>query len=76
MDISGSSSAPEVVDCYLGWDGGQSGELQSDHLYCLDGQPDSEGPVNYDVYAAFNRTIGAAWRNGSGVTKVTVILLP
>ena len=63
----------EVSNYYLGWGGG---ELRSQYLYALDGQPDSEGPVNYDIYAAFNRTIYSAGRDGSGVTEVTVTLHP
>jgi len=63
----------EVSNYYLGWGGG---ELRSQYLYALDGQPDSEGPVNYDIYAAFNRTIYSAGRDGSGVTEVILTLHP
>ncbi|MCP4661798.1 MAG: CRTAC1 family protein, partial [bacterium] len=53
---------------------GQADSLVSPYLYALDGQPDSEGPVNYEVYAAFNRTIGTSGRDGSGVTRVRIRL--
>ncbi len=53
---------------------GEAETLVSPYLYALAGQPDSEGPVNYDIYAAFNRTIAAPWRNGSGVTRVRIRL--
>ncbi len=54
-----------------------SGELiggifQSSFLYALNGQPDTEGPVNYDIYAAFNRSIGTSSRWGRGVTEVRI----
>ena len=67
----------EVGDGRLGWKSpGISNELRSEYLYALSGQADSEGPVNYDVYAAFNRTIGSADRTGSGVGRVGVTLIP
>lgn len=52
--------------------------LKSYVLYALAGQPDSEGPVNYDIYAAFNRVISPqnTDRVGTGVSKVTVTLFP
>lgn len=53
-----------------------SGDIRSSWLYALNGQPDTEGPVNYDIYAAFNRVVNGNYRIGSGVGKVTVCLLP
>ena len=53
---------------------GQKSDLSSQYLYALNGQRDDEGPLNYDLYAAFNRTIGSADRNGSGVRKIIVEL--
>jgi hypothetical protein len=53
---------------------GQTSELSSQYLYALKGQRDDEGAVNYEIYAAFNRTIGSSDRNGSGVRKITVEL--
>lgn len=65
-----------VGDEYAAWDDGQgtAGSVSSPYLFALDGQADSEGPVNYDVYAAFNRSIGSVGRIGAGVGQVTVCL--
>lgn len=62
-----------VSNKFLGWNNhsGTSGHLNSPYLYALDGQPDTEGLVNYDIYAAFNRSISSS-RPGSGVSKVTI----
>jgi hypothetical protein len=51
------------------------GVIRSPWLYALDGQPDTEGPVNYDIYAAFNRVVAGSYRLGSGVAEVTVCLI-
>jgi hypothetical protein len=60
---------------YLSWSyNGQTNELSSQYLYALKGQRDDEGRVNYDIYAAFNRTIASSGRNGTGVRKVIVEL--
>lgn len=61
---------------YAAWGGGsgQVGSVTSPNLFALNGQPDSEGPVNYDIYAAFNRSIGSVGRIGAGVGQVTVCL--
>ncbi len=73
----GDTVSIEVSNYYLGWQVGQRiGELRSQYLYALDGQPDNEGPINYDIYAAFNRSIYSYYRYGSGVTQVTVTLYP
>jgi len=61
----------EVSNERLVWTGG---DLNSEYLYALAGQPDFEGPVNYDVYAGFNRTIGNGSRRGSGLSSVTITL--
>ncbi|HEY0738470.1 MAG TPA: hypothetical protein VGD69_26360 [Herpetosiphonaceae bacterium] len=51
--------------------------IGSIYTYALAGQYDSEGSVNYDIYAAFNRTVAyRADRLGSGVTSVGVTLYP
>jgi hypothetical protein len=55
-------------------DRGASGSVTSPSLFALDGQPDGEGPVNYDIYAAFNRAIAGPYRFGRGVSRVTVTL--
>jgi hypothetical protein len=59
--------------------GGSAGHLSSPYLYALGGQEDDEGPVNYEIYAAFNRVIDTSGcppeeRRGSGVTHVKVKL--
>jgi hypothetical protein len=62
---------------YAAWNAGPGlqGSVTSPYLYALNGQADSEGPVNYDIYAAFNRVIsGPGDRLGSGVGLVTVCL--
>lgn len=64
-----------VKNQFLSWSyTGQKGDLSSQYLYALDGQQDDEGQINYDIYAAFNRTISSSGRNGSGVRKITVEL--
>lgn len=45
-------------------------------MFALAGQPDSEGLVNYDIFAAFNRVIADPFRLGSGAASVTVTLFP
>ncbi|MEZ4717116.1 MAG: hypothetical protein R2851_13675 [Caldilineaceae bacterium] len=49
------------------------GDVESPYLFALDGQSDREGPVNFDIYAAFNRNITGD-RLGVGVRNVTVTL--
>lgn len=64
-----------VRNQYFSWSyQGQKSELSSPYLYALNGQRDDEGPRNYDIFAAFNRTIEPAGRNGTGVRKITVEL--
>ncbi|MBC2693676.1 MAG: hypothetical protein HF982_00005 [Desulfobacteraceae bacterium] len=64
-----------IKDQFFGWHyKGYTGEHSSPYLFALNGQNDDEGPINYDVYAAFNRTIGSSERDGSGVSKVRVVL--
>jgi hypothetical protein len=65
----------EVADRNLCWRLLTYTCLNSEWLYALNGQPDTEGPVNYDIYAAFNRVItGRTDRNGTGVSSVSVFL--
>lgn len=50
-----------------------AGVMASPWLFALKGQPDSEGPVNYDIYASFNRVItGTVDRFGTGASKVKI----
>jgi uncharacterized protein (TIGR02145 family) len=66
-----------VKNQFFGWERkGNIGKMKSEFLYALDGQLDDEGPENYDIYAAFNRTIGSAGRNGIGVGRVFIELKP
>lgn len=65
----------EVGDGYLGWSsGGTDGQIQSPALFALNGQPETDGSVNYSMFAAFNRTIADETRNGQGVYRVIVRL--
>jgi len=62
-----------VKNQYLSWQMYVvNGSLSSPYLYALAGQPDLEGPINSDIYAAFNRTIGDTSRSGTGVVSVTI----
>lgn len=65
-----------VSDGFLGWNNhlGNTGSIASPGLFALAGQPDFEGPVNYDIYAGFNRVINGAFRQGGGIEAVTVCL--
>ena len=53
---------------------GTAGSLISPFIFALAGQPDQTGPVNYDIFAAFNRTIGSGARLGAGVGRAQVCL--
>lgn len=71
---AGQTIAFEVRNNAFGWDGHT---LVSDNLYALGSQIDTEGPVNFDVYAAFNRVISlSSPRVGTGVGWVMIQLLP
>lgn len=64
-----------VKNQFLSWrENGQKSDLSSQYLYALNGQGDDEGPLNYDIYAAFNRTIASSGRIGSGVRRIIVEL--
>ena len=65
-----------VQDQFLAWNNnsGVSGSLASPYLYSLNGQADTEEPVNYDILAAFNRVIAGNYRSGSGVGEATIRL--
>ena len=60
-----------IVDSAAGYE-----EVNSSYLYALAGQPDGEGRSNYDIFAAFNRTIDSGGRDGSGVSEVVVTVYP
>ena len=48
-----------------------TGEVSSKFLYALAGQADREGPVNHDVFLAFNRVVSSG-RFGTGVSRITL----
>ncbi|MGC1378152.1 MAG: metallophosphoesterase, partial [Anaerolineales bacterium] len=62
----------QVKDQYLYWQMYVvNGFLNSPFLYALTGESDTGG-VNYDIYAAFNRTIYDSTRSGTGVSTVNI----
>ncbi|MCB0074024.1 MAG: VWA domain-containing protein, partial [Caldilineaceae bacterium] len=61
----------EIADGSVRFEG--FGDVESPYLFALDGQSDREGPVNFDIYATFNRNITGD-RLGVGVRNVTVTL--
>jgi hypothetical protein len=68
--------ALEVSNDRLGINyGGGIEVVESPYLFALDGQLDRAGLANYEIYAAFNRTIDGS-SNGSGISKVVVTLYP
>jgi hypothetical protein len=74
---SGSTITLTVGDGYFSYEEetGHVIALHGKNLFSLNGQADSEGPVNYDVFAAFNRCIDShPVTTGSGVDRVTVTL--
>ncbi len=73
---AGDTAVFEVRNASLKWLSPSMGGLNSSDLYALNGQADAEGPVNYDIYAGFNRVIGTKYRNGSGAGYVHIELLP
>ena len=72
-----------VADKFVCW-GNAYSELNfktappsADLLFALSGQPDSEGPVNYDIYVGLNRVIFGAPANGrigAGLSRVYIRL--
>ncbi|MEZ4733538.1 MAG: VWA domain-containing protein [Caldilineaceae bacterium] len=72
----GETLSLEVANERLGINtGGGIEVITSPYLFALNRQPDRAGTVNYDLYAAFNRTIDGS-RSGSGVNQVVVTLYP
>lgn len=79
-EVAGLVTGPGELFLTIGnemaaWDNGAgySGNASSPYLFALDGQADSEGPINYDIYAAFNGVV-AGGRYGTGVGQVTICL--
>jgi len=72
----GKSISLEVSNERLHWTSPSGGgEVFSKYLYTLKGQNTVYGPVDYDIYAAFNRVIGTDRRSGSGVNSVRIRLV-
>jgi hypothetical protein len=68
--------ALEVSNDRLGINyGGGIEVVESPYLFALDGQLDRAGLANYEIYAAFNRTIDGS-NSGSGISQVVVTLYP
>jgi hypothetical protein len=65
-----------VANEFTSWNNnnGVSGSLSSPYIFALNGQADNEGPINYDVFAAFNRVVDGNYRNGEGLSAVTIHL--
>ncbi|MDQ3248903.1 MAG: VWA domain-containing protein, partial [Chloroflexota bacterium] len=72
----GDTISLEVANEHLGINAlGGIEVLDSPYLFALDGQADREGSTNYDLYAAFNRTVDGS-SNGRGVSQVVITLYP
>ena len=66
----------EISNNRLVWqnDRGLDGEVKSPYVFCLAGQPDTEGPVNHDIFIGINQVINGD-STGSGVKRVRIRLL-
>ncbi|MEM7126195.1 MAG: vWA domain-containing protein [Chloroflexota bacterium] len=77
MVRGGESMTIEVANEWLSVHSpGGNEEISSPYLYALARQPDREGRTNYELYAAFNRTIASEGRKGSGVSQVILTVYP
>lgn len=63
-----------VSDQSLFWNNhnGNTNILNDTTLFALNEQPDSQGPVNSDIYLALNRVISGNYRNGHGLCKASL----
>ncbi|KAK7477411.1 hypothetical protein BaRGS_00031313, partial [Batillaria attramentaria] len=62
-----------VADNHFRADNGDSiVSVNNDRLFRLNGQADSEGPVNHDVYVGLNRVVQSTSRVGTGLCWVGV----
>ncbi len=76
MVAQGDTVSLEVSDEHIAWDfSSDKGELNSNYLFTLAGQPTLYGPVDYDIYAAFNRVISSDRRGGVGAASVQISLV-
>jgi hypothetical protein len=64
--------AIEVSNETIKWN--DAAPYSSPYLFALNGQADYQG-VNYDIYIAFNRTVGSSSRSGTGIENVTITLI-
>ena len=77
MVRGGESMTIEIANERLVIDSPGGSELfDSPYLYALARQPDGEGRTNYEVFAAFNRTIASSGRNGTGASQVVMTFYP
>ncbi len=76
LGSSGATVIFEVSNNRLVWqnDRGLDGEVKSPYIFCLAGQPDTEGQVNHDIFIGINQVINGN-RTGSGVRRVRIRLL-
>jgi len=75
--VPGSVLTIAVSDNLVSWRNskGLEGKADSPYVFSLNGQADTEGPVNHDIYAAFNRVINDSSRRGTGVKRVRIKLV-
>lgn len=45
---------------------------ESPHLFTLNGQATTYGPINYDIHFGMNRVINTSYRYGTGLCKVII----
>jgi len=57
---------------YYNYTTGVSRTWTSPYIFALNGQSDSEGSINYTLYAGINRVVGSTSRVGSGVATATI----
>ena len=78
LNLAGNTVSITISNNHLGYSfpgsSTASGSIDGHYLYALASQEDTQGPVNNDIYAAFNRVVNGDYRNGTGVTSVTITL--
>ena len=74
---AGTTLVLEISDERLRWNnqGPIRGFMESRHLYTLSGQTALHGPVDYAVYAGFNRVPATHLRNGTGLCSATIMMV-
>lgn len=74
--IAGSYNDFFIVDKWFGWGVGPHvgyHVTDSSNLFALCGEEDAEGQINYDIFAAFNRTISSS-RAGTGCSRADIVI--